>query len=194
MLTKKEIIKYDKIKYQNHSNYDLVFLGGEVTKDEESISFEMFEDNAITEIGYEDDYFYQLNINRFKDILLLEFIKLGDDKGFYKDWSYRKFMESLKEVCDSVDCVYINNYDKEGEIIVILDENDGRVRYKHLGRGKNGKLYAVGKVHDVTDRVFYKGHYHPGKIDFRNNVPILNETASGAPHCLGKVPPGQQRG
>ncbi len=132
MFSKEEIIKYDKLKYENYSKYGMAILTGEIDSNEDIIPFEEFEENFTTEVNYEDDYFYQLNVNRFGDKLLLEFIKLGDDKGFYRDWSYKKFMEVLKEVCDSLDYVYVNNYDTSEDdslfraffLSMLIDIND----------------------------------------------------------------------
>lgn len=112
MFSTEEIIKYDNLKYEKYRKFGIAFLTGEIDSDEDPISFEEFEEDYTTEVNYEDDYFFQLNVNRFGDKLLLEFIKLGEEKGFYKDWSYIRFMETLKEVCDSLDYVYVNNYDK----------------------------------------------------------------------------------
>lgn len=111
MFLKEEIIKYDKLKYEN-SKHNIAILIGKINSNGDSISFDEFKEDFTTEVNYEDEYFFQLNVNRFGDKLLLEFIKLGEENGFYKDWSYLKFMEMLKEVCDSFHYVYVNNYDK----------------------------------------------------------------------------------
>lgn len=111
MFNKEEIVKYDKLKYEDVDKYELAFFTEEINSNLETISFEEFQENCITEVNYEDDYFYQLNVNRFDEKLLLEFIKLGEEQGFYKDWAYKKFMEELKDVCDSIEYVYVNNYD-----------------------------------------------------------------------------------
>lgn len=132
MFSKDEIIKYNKSKYDKYGKYGIAHLTGEIDSNEDTISFEEFEEDFITEVDYEDDYFYQLNVNRFGNKLLLEFIKLGEDKGFYKDWSYMRFMEALKEVCDSLDYVYVNNYDTSEDdplfgaffLSMLIDLND----------------------------------------------------------------------
>ncbi|MTI47667.1 MAG: hypothetical protein FH761_07480 [Firmicutes bacterium] len=133
MYSKEEIIKYDKMKYENHKEYGIALLAGDIRSEEESIPFEEFDEDFITEVNYEDDYFFQLNVNRFGDKLLLEYIKLGDEDGFYKDWSYKKFMETLKEVCDSYDYVFVNNFDKS--------ENDNLFRAFFLSMLVNIKDY-----------------------------------------------------
>ena len=111
MYDKEEIIQYSNLKYEHYEKYGIAILAGDIN-DEESIPFNEFDEKYITEVNYEDDYFYILNVNRFGDKLLLEYIKLGDEEGFYKDWSYKRFMETLKEVCDAYDHVYVNNFDK----------------------------------------------------------------------------------
>ena len=108
MYKKEEIIKYNELKYSESYGKNLAFISGKITKDEDLITFDEFLENCTIEVNYEDDYFYMLNVNRFGDKLLLEFIKLGDEEGFYKDWSYRKFMDTLKQVCELVDCVYVS--------------------------------------------------------------------------------------
>ena len=132
MFTKDEIIKYDKLKYEKHNKFSIAVLVGQINEDEDPIPFEEFEENCTTEVAYEDEYFYQLNVNRFGEKLLLEFIKLGDEKGFYKDWSYAKFMETLNEVCNLLDYVYVNNFDKSEDdaffraffLSMLIDIND----------------------------------------------------------------------
>ncbi|ALB44034.1 restriction endonuclease [Clostridium beijerinckii] len=110
MLNKEEIAKHDKLKYERSEKNGIACIPIKITNGENIISFEEFEEDYTTEVNYEDDYFYQLNVNRFGNKLLLEFIKLGDEDGYYKDWSYKKFMETLKSVCDEVNYVYVNNY------------------------------------------------------------------------------------
>ncbi len=112
MYNKDEISRYSDLRYNNHERYGISIITGDIANEEESIGFEEFAENLTTEVSYENDYFYQMNVNRFGNKLLLEFIKLGDEEGYYKDWSYKKFMETLKEVCDCIDIVYVNNYDK----------------------------------------------------------------------------------
>lgn len=110
MYNRDEIVKFNEMRYKNNDHYSLAILSGEILKDE-PINFDIFEEGCITEVNYEDDYFYQLNIARFENKLLLEFIKLGDEDGHYKDWSYEKFMVTLKEVCETCENVYVSNFD-----------------------------------------------------------------------------------
>ncbi len=110
MYLKDKIIEYNELKYSKFSDYNIAFLSGDIFEGEE-VEFELFEEDTTTEVSYEDDYFYQLNINRFDNKLLFEFIKLGEENGFYKQWAYFTFMSELKSVCDEVDYVYVNNYD-----------------------------------------------------------------------------------
>ncbi len=111
MYNRDEIIKYNELKYSKKYGGNLAMMSGEVSPEGDVIEFDEFLENYTTEVNYEDDYFYMLNVNRFGDKLLLEFIKLGDEEGFYKDWSYKRFMDTLKSVCDLVECVYVSNYD-----------------------------------------------------------------------------------
>lgn len=96
-----------KKKYNEFDQRGLVFVSGDYT----DIDFEEIKENTNYELNYEDDFFYMLQINRFNDIVLFEFIMLGNESGYYKDWSFRKFVSSMKSVCEMDDNVYVNNYD-----------------------------------------------------------------------------------
>ncbi len=87
-----------------------------VTGDYGNIEFEEFQENINYELNYEDDFFYMLQINRFGDTLLFEFIMLGNESGHYKDWSLKKFISSMKRVCNMTDNVYVNNYDDSNDM------------------------------------------------------------------------------
>lgn len=108
MYERKEIIKYVKLKYDNFDHMKL-FLN--IDQVEESIDFNIFKENRIIEVNYDDGFFSSLDVNRFDNKLLLEFIRLGDFDGYYKDWSYKKYMDSLKKVCESFENVWVSTYD-----------------------------------------------------------------------------------
>ncbi len=65
-----EIKDLCKEKYKEFDLRDYVF----VTGDYGNIEFEEFQENINYELNYEDDFFYMLQINRFGDTLLFEFI------------------------------------------------------------------------------------------------------------------------
>lgn len=94
-------------KYSEFDSFPFYFIPG----DYHDLDFHEFEDGSMYELNYEDDFFVSLQINRFDDILLFEFIKLGDDLGYYKDWSFRKFVSRMKAVVDQSDNMFVNNYD-----------------------------------------------------------------------------------
>jgi hypothetical protein len=58
-----------------------------------------------------DGFFEQINVCRFGNILWVELQKLGDYDGFYKDWALKKNMQTMHEICQPMDGVYINNYE-----------------------------------------------------------------------------------
>ena len=37
--------------------------------------------------------------------------KLGDYDGYYKDWAMKKYMQTMYDICDCLDDVYVNNYE-----------------------------------------------------------------------------------
>ena len=82
----------------------------------EIIDFDEFmdlKDNEVVEVNYDDGFFYKLDVSKFDDKLLFEYIYLGDDVDYHKDWSYKKFMSTFKNVCEPIDDIYINNYNDE---------------------------------------------------------------------------------
>jgi hypothetical protein len=94
-------------KYNEFDSYPLYSISG----DYDDLNFHEFEEGSMYELNYDDDFFASLQINRFDDVLLFEFIKLGDDLGYYKDWSFKKFVSTMRTVVDSSDNMFVNNYD-----------------------------------------------------------------------------------
>lgn len=108
-MVKAEIKKCCEEKYsKDFCNSFLSWDGKEI------VEFDKFFDlksNEVVEVNYDNDFFFMLQVSKFGEKLLLEYIYLGDEVDYYKDWSYKVFMKNLKSVCDSIDDVYVNNYD-----------------------------------------------------------------------------------
>lgn len=58
-----------------------------------------------------DGFFEQINSCRFGNTLFVEIQKLGDYDGFYKDWSMKKYMQTMYEICEDMDGVWVSNYE-----------------------------------------------------------------------------------
>lgn len=109
MYNRNEIKKYNDLTYKKGCYDNFAYLTSNF--DNDLIKFDEFLENYMTEVNYENDFFCIVDVYRFNHKLLLEFIKLGDEDGYYKEWSWKKFMVELKAVCDSIDYVYVSNYD-----------------------------------------------------------------------------------
>ena len=70
-----------------------------------------FEENAVYSGNCFDGFFEQINSCRFGNKLFVELQKLGDYDGYYKDWSMKKYMQTMYEICDNMDDVWISNYE-----------------------------------------------------------------------------------
>lgn len=86
-------------------------MGGDIDENARNELNTDFEENAIYCDNCFDGIFEQINICRFGDRLFVEVQKLGDYDGFYKDWSMKKYMQTLYEICESVDEVWVSNYE-----------------------------------------------------------------------------------
>lgn len=70
-----------------------------------------FEENAVFCGNCFDGFFEQINSCRFGNTLFVEIQKLGDYDGFYKDWSMKKYMQTMYEICEDMDGVWVSNYE-----------------------------------------------------------------------------------
>jgi len=80
----------------------------ENTREEELTDFE---ENAVYSGNCFDGFFEQINSCRFGNKLFVELQKLGDYDGYYKDWSMKKYMQTMYEICGNMDDVWISNYE-----------------------------------------------------------------------------------
>lgn len=107
---KEEIEMYSQ-KASQYCGKTVFNMGGDIDENDRNELNLDFEENAIYCDNCFDELFEQINICRFGDRLFVEVQKLGDYDGFYKDWSMKKYMQTLYEICESVDEVWVSNYE-----------------------------------------------------------------------------------
>lgn len=110
-LFSKEIIKkYYEMAYEcmKKSQGQIVV---DIDENDRSLLNMDFEEDIVWSGNCFGTFFEQINVCRFGSKLLVELQKLGDYDGYYKDWAMKKYMETMYEICDGLDDVYINNFE-----------------------------------------------------------------------------------
>lgn len=108
--SKEEIEKYSQ-KTSQCWEKTVFNMGGDIDENDRNELNTDFEESAIYCDNCFNGLFEQINICRFDDRLFVEVQKLGDYDGFYEDWSMKKYMQTLYEICESVDEVWVSNYE-----------------------------------------------------------------------------------
>lgn len=74
-----------------------------------------FAENTVWSGNCFDGFFEQINVCRFGNLLWVELQKLGDFDGYYKDWAMKKYMQTMYDICEPMDGVYVNNHEYDEE-------------------------------------------------------------------------------
>lgn len=119
--SKLEIDKYCKLAY-DYLDKQTGEIIGDINEEEKEILNIEFEEETVLMGNCFDGFFEQINVCRFGNYLSVELQKLGDYDGYYKDWSMKKYMQTMAEIYNSVDDVVVSNYEYD-------DEPDGRAFY-----------------------------------------------------------------
>jgi len=114
MYTKRKIIEYIDRRYKD-IKADIIANWNIKLPSTEKIDFDVLEEHQPTELIFDNGYFYKIDVTRFENKILFEFIYLGDFEGYYKDWSYKKFMNELKNVCEEFEYAHIYNFELSDE-------------------------------------------------------------------------------
>ena len=107
---KEDIKKYSTRTYQCMEEC-IIDMGGDV---DENVNDELNTDlleNTVYCGNCFDSFFEQINVCRFGDRLFVELQKLGDYDGFYKDWAMQKYMQTMHDICDCMDDVWVSNHE-----------------------------------------------------------------------------------
>lgn len=110
VFSKEDIEQYSKLSYQCLEEC-LIDMCCEVDENNRVILNRDFEENAVYSGNCFDGFFEQIQCCRFGNKLWVEIQKLGDSHGFYKDWSVKKYMQTMYEICQITDEVFVNNFD-----------------------------------------------------------------------------------
>ena len=108
--SKEEIEKYSQKAYQ-YWGKTVFNMGGDIDENDRNELNTDFQEDAIYCDNCFDGLFEQINICRFGDRLFVEVQKLGDYDGHFGDWSTGKYMQTLYEICENVDEVWVSNYE-----------------------------------------------------------------------------------
>lgn len=109
LFSKDEIEKYAQRAYQ-YLEECLVDMC-EDTDENKTVTLNMdFDENAVYCGNCFDGFFDQICCCRLGNTLFVEVQKLGDSQGFYKDWSTRKYMQTMYEICQDIDGVWVSNF------------------------------------------------------------------------------------
>lgn len=109
VFTKSEIEKYAEIAYEC-SNKCMIEICGDIDENAREQAIADFEENAVYSGNCFDGFFEQINSCRCDNKLFVELQKLGDYDGFYQDWSMKKYMQTMRDICETLDNVWISNY------------------------------------------------------------------------------------
>lgn len=136
---KEEIEQYSQISLENmvKTTYE---MGGDIDENDRSILNTDFVENALYCGNCFDGFFEQINCRRFGDRLFVELQKLGDYDGCYKDWSMKKYMKTMHEICESMDEVLVSNYE--------YDDNDPA-----------GRAFFIAFLFDINEIKYYEEIY-----------------------------------
>lgn len=110
IFSKMEIEEYAKKAYQCFEK-NSIDMGGDIDENGRNELSIDFEENIVYCANCFDGLFEQINICRFGNTLFIELQKLGDYDGYYRDWSMKKYMQTLYEICEKVDGVLVSNYE-----------------------------------------------------------------------------------
>lgn len=109
---KEDIEQYSKKSCQYMENCVTEICGNidENNRNELNVNFKEY--TVYTGNCFES-LFEQINSYRIGNTIFIELQKLGDYDGFYKDWSMKKYMQTMYEICNSMDDVLVSNYEYE---------------------------------------------------------------------------------
>lgn len=110
MFSKEDIEQYAK-KAKQCMEKCIIEMGGDIdenARDELNVDLE---EDAVYEDNCFEGFFGQINSCRFGNKLFVEIQKLGDYDGYYKDWSMKTYMQTMYEICDGMDDVWVSNYE-----------------------------------------------------------------------------------
>ena len=110
MFSKEEIEKYSQRSFQCMEKCKIEICGDIDENNRVELNMD-FEENAVFCGNCFDGFFEQINSCRFGNTLFVEIQKLGDYDGFYKDWSMKKYMQTMYEICEDMDGVWVSNYE-----------------------------------------------------------------------------------
>ena len=110
MFSKEEIEKYSQRSFQCMEKCIIEICGDIDENNRVELNMD-FEENAVFCGNCFDGFFEQINSCRFGNTLFVEIQKLGDYDGFYKDWSMKKYMQTMYEICEDMDGVWVSNYE-----------------------------------------------------------------------------------
>lgn len=110
VFSKEDIKTYLELTYECMNKAQGQILGDVDENTSETLNMD-FEEDVVWSGNCFGTFYEQINVCRFGTKLLVELQKLGDYDGYYKDWSMRKYMETMYEVCEGIEDVYINNYE-----------------------------------------------------------------------------------
>lgn len=110
IFSKEDIEQYAK-KAKQCMEKCIIEMGGDIdenARDELNVDLE---EDAVYEDNCFEGFFGQINSCRFGNKLFVEIQKLGDYDGYYKDWSMKTYMQTMYEICDGMDDVWVSNYE-----------------------------------------------------------------------------------
>lgn len=107
----KNKIESYSIKAYKDTEQSVIDICGDIDESAREVVLIEFEENAIYTGNCFDGFFEQINSHRFGNKLFVEIQKLGDYDGYYKDWSMRKYMQTMYEICNNMDDVWVSNYE-----------------------------------------------------------------------------------
>ena len=110
MFSKEDIEQYAK-KAKQCMEKCIIEMGGDIdenARDELNVDLE---EDAVYEDNCFEGFFGQINSCRFGNKLFVEIQKLGDYDGYYKDWSMKTYMQTMYEICNGMDDVWVSNYE-----------------------------------------------------------------------------------
>ncbi len=110
LFSKEDIERYSKQTYRCMDKC-MIEICGNVDENDRCELITDFEEDAVYTGNCFDGFFEQINSCRFGKKLFVEIQKLGDYDGFYKDWSMKKYMQTMYEICKDMDGVWVSNYE-----------------------------------------------------------------------------------
>ena len=94
----KERVTYKMMKEYIEAKYGFKVHTAYIAEVKRSLGLPMYDaPNAVEELKQPRNF--------------VELQKLGDYDGYYKDWSMKKYMQTMYEICDNMDDVWISNYE-----------------------------------------------------------------------------------